>query len=558
MIECPSSYNPRMKIGIAQTNPTVGDITGNLRQVLDHIGSARRAGCDIVAFPELALCGYSPQDLLWRTGFVEALEQAVQAVIEATDRITVVLGTVRSVLHHAPINPHDPSARLDGGETLLYNSALVVRDRQIVAEHHKVELPTFDVFSEQRYFVPGTKADVFVLDGDLGAFGVNVCEDFWADDGPTDQQAARGARWIINLSASPYYAGKPAIRRAIATRRVADNNVGFVYVNRVGGQDDLVFDGGSFVIGGDGRTLFEAPSFEDGLFVADIGGCSSIDPGPASSSPSDETHEIRRALVLGIRDYVRKNGFEHVVLGLSGGVDSAVTAALAVEALGQDHVIAAYLPSRYSSDESTDAARQLADTLGIELVEISIASLHEATAAAMPTAPSGLVDENIQPRLRGVLLMALANQRRALVLCPANKAEIAVGYSTLYGDSVGALAPIGDLYKRQVVAVAETYPEIPASVIGRPPTAELRAEQRDDQDLPPYTVLDSLLHALIEENRSREQLIEQGFEADIVDDVLRRYYMAEYKRRQLPPAIKVSAKAFGSGRRFPITHRYRT
>lgn len=558
VIPGPASYNLSMKIGIAQTNPTVGDITGNLRQVLDHIASARRAGCDIVVFPELALCGYPPQDLLWRTGFVEALEQSLEDVIEAADGIAVVLGTVRREPCHDPINPHDPSARLDGGDAVLHNSALVVRDRCIVAEHRKVELPTFDVFSEQRYFESGSEADVFVLGGKLGAFGVNVCEDFWADDGPTDKQAVRGARWIINLSASPYYTGKPAIRRAIAKRRVADNGVGFVYVNRVGGQDDLVFDGGSFIIGPGGRTLFQAPSFEDGLFVADIEEGPSVEPGFASSHPSDEVREIRSALVLGIRDYVRKNGFTRVLLGLSGGVDSAVTAALAVEALGQDHVSAAYLPSRYSSEESAAAARQLADALGIELVEISIASLHAATAAAMPTAPSGLVDENIQPRLRGMLLMALANQRHALVLCPANKAEIAVGYSTLYGDSVGALAPIGDLYKRQVFAVAESYPEIPASVIQRPPTAELRAEQRDDQDLPPYTVLDPLLHALIEQNRSRQQLIEQGFATDLVDDVLRRYYLAEYKRRQLPPAIKVSAKAFGSGRRFPITHRYRT
>ena len=546
-----------MKIGIAQTNPTVGDINGNLQQVLIYIESARNAGCDIVAFPELALCGYPPQDVLWRTGFVAALEQAAQTVTEATDGITVVLGTIRSVSRHVPINPHDPSARLDGGQQLLYNSAVVARDRQIIAEHHKVELPTFDVFSEPRYFVPGSNADVFMLDGSPGAFGVNVCEDFWADDGPTDKQAARGARWIINISASPYYAGKPAIRRRIASRRVADNGVGFVYVNRVGGQDDLVFDGGSFIIGTDGRTLFEAPSFEDGLFIADIAERSNAESGSAPSHPSDQVHEIRSALVLGIRDYVRKNGFERVLLGLSGGIDSAVTAALSAEALGADSVTAVYLPSRYSSDESALAARETSAKLGIELLEISIASLHDAVASAMPTAPIGLVDENLQPRLRGVLLMALANQRRSLVLCPANKVEIAVGYSTLYGDTVGALAPIGDLYKHQVVALARTYAAIPESVINRPPTAELRARQRDDQDLPPYEILDRLIHALIEENLSREQLILRGFAAGTVDDILRRYYIAEYKRRQLPPAIKVSAKAFGSGRCFPISHAFR-
>jgi len=551
-------YNPCMRIGIAQLNPTVGDIEGNLQKILANIAEAREADCNVVVFPELAMCGYPPHDLLWRAGFVEAVEQAAQRILKAAEGITVILGTVRHAPQKAPHSPHDPSARLDGGDAVLHNSALVVRDGQIIAEHPKMELPTFDVFSEQRYFVPGRDAGVFTLGEGFGALGVNVCEDFWVDGGPADKQAALGAQWIVNISASPYYAGKPAIRREIAARRAIENGVGFVYVNCVGGQDDLVFDGRSFVIDADGQTLFQAPPFEEGLFTVELAGRLPAAGTANTQTARDEILEIRSALALGIRDYVRKNGFKRTLLGLSGGVDSAVTAALAVEALGPENVTAIYLPSRYSADDSTLAARQIADALGIERVEISIASLHATVAEVMPLRPQGLVDENIQPRLRGVLLMALANQRNALVLCPANKAEIAVGYSTLYGDSVGALAPIGDLYKRQVVALAATYPQIPAFVIERPPTAELRAQQRDDQDLPPYEILDPLLHALIEENRSRQQLIAEGFPAEVVDDVLRRYYIAEYKRRQLPPAIKVSAKAFGSGRRFPITHSFRT
>lgn len=553
------SYNPCMRIAIAQINPTVGDMDGNLRRVLADIAAARAAGCDLVAFPELTLCGSPPQDLLWRTGFVAAIEQATRRAVEESDGITVVLGTVRSAPQSVATDAHpsNPSACLATEDTLLYNSAIVARSRRIVAEHPKMKLPGFDIFSEPRYFTPGQAADACPLERDLGTLDVSVGEDFWIDKRSTGKRTALGGRWIINIAASPYVVGKPAIRRAIAERRACDNGIGVVYVNCVGGQDDLVFDGGSFVIGADGRTLFQAPRFEEGLFVVELDPRPSDGPSPKPATAPGDLEEIRNALLLGIRDYTRKNGFARVLLGLSGGIDSAVTAALAAEALGPESVIAAYLPSRYSARDSAKAAQQIAAGLGIELVEISIAELHNAVARAMPIAPSGLVDENIQPRLRGVLLMALANQRQALVLCPANKAEIAVGYSTLYGDTVGALAPIGDLYKHQVIALAHMYPQIPESVIRRPPTAELRAGQRDDEDLPSYEILDPLLSALIEENHSRQQLIASGFAPATVDEILRRYYVTEYKRSQLPPAIKVSAKAFGSGRRFPVTHGFR-
>ncbi len=355
------------------------------------------------------------------------------------------------------------------------------------------------------------------------------------------------------MPASRRRTGKQAIRHRLVRRRAKENGVGIVYANLVGGQDGIVFDGGSFIVDAGGRLLFQAPAFTEGLYVFDLS-----DPRPVAPEEPDELDQMRSALVLGIRDYVSKNGFASVLVGLSGGIDSALVATLAVEALAPEHVTAVYLPSEFSSDESREDAQEIARRLSIELLEIPLSAIHQALRDALPETPTGLTDENLQPRVRGTILMALANQRDALVLCAGNKSEIATGYNTLYGDTTGALAPIADLYKTDVYRLAESLGDrIPTRVIEKPPTAELRPDHRDEDDLPPYSELDPLLGKIIETNLSRTELIAAGFDPELVDRVLPRYYASEYKRRQLPPAIKVTPKAFGVGRRMPITNAYR-
>ena len=537
-----------MRIGIGQMNAHVGAIETNVSTMLRMIDEARGLGCDLVAFPELAICGYSPMDLLWRNGFVEACDAAADSLRLASEGLLVVVGGLAVEKNRGPANRDNVSSLSDGALIDLYNRVVVFEDTRRIASIDKQYLPSYDVYCEERYFTPGKGTSLLDVRG--RKLGINVCEDLWIDDGPTDLQASLGAEWILNLSASPFYVGKPAIRSRLATRRTKENAVGLVYVNLVGGQDEVVFDGGSFVYDARGRCIFQAPHFREGLFVVDLDSSGSVNPRSAG-----DIEDIRDALVLGIRDYVHKNGFEQVVLGLSGGIDSALVAALAADALGPENVRCAYLPSEYSSDESLRDARAVADGLGAPLDVIDIAEAHDALREALPTRPDGLVDENLQPRVRGTLLMALANQHRALVLCPGNKSEIAMGYNTLYGDTVGALAPIADLYKEDVYRLAETYAAvIPESVRTKPPSAELRPGQRDDQDLPPYDALDPLLRRALEANASVEELAE--VDPEIAADLARRIRLSEYKRRQLPPGIKVTPKAFGFGRRMPLTNGY--
>ena len=379
-----------------------------------------------------------------------------------------------------------------------------------------------------------------------------MCEDLWVDDGPTETQASLGADLVVNISASPFFVGKGAIRRELVARRARENGVSVLYVNLVGGQDELVFDGGSLLAGPEGELLFQAPYFAEALFVLDLERLRPI-PHPTD----DPLRLVREAIVLGIRDYVRKNGFSHVFLGLSGGIDSALVACLAVEALGPERVTGVSLPSPITAAENREDAREVGRRLGIDVREIPIASILAAYQEAIPSL-SGVPVENVQARVRATLLMALANEGDALVLVTGNKSEIAVGYNTLYGDTAGALAPIADLYKTEVYALARSLGgRIPERVLKKAPTAELRPGQRDEDDLPPYSVLDPLLRELVETNASREELVAHGFSEAVVADVLSRYYRSEYKRRQFPPGIKVSPKAFGSGRRVPLTHGYR-
>lgn len=542
-----------MLIGIGQLNATVGDLSGNREKIVSAIRRAKREGAELVVFPELVLLGYPPRDLLHRRGFLEAAEREFSQVVAAAQGIGVVLGHV--VVGGRGEAQVDPSAAAFGGDMVLYNAAFLAADGEVVGYQAKHRLPSFDVFEEERYFTPGKQVEVLEWRG--LRLGLSVCEDLWREGGVLAAQAAAGVDLLINVSASPYFRGKPALRHKLGKRWAALAGAPLVYVNLTGGQDELVFDGGSFAVRPDGAFLLSAPPFEEGVYVVDLAGP------PIPPPQGDGIAHIFRALTTGIRDYVEKNGLKGALIGISGGVDSAVTAALACQALGRERVIGAFLPGPYTSRESREGARALAGALGIRLLEIPIEGPYQALAEAISphAAVAGLVAENLQARIRGLLLMALSNATGHVVLCPGNKSEVAMGYNTLYGDTVGALAPIGDLLKTEVYQLATYINQrakrelIPKGILSRPPSAELRENQRDDQDLPPYAELDPLLSALIVENASWGELVSR-FGRELTRKALLRLASSEYKRRQLPLVIKVSPKAFGMGRRWPITCRY--
>ncbi len=543
-----------MRIALGQVNPTVGDLPGNRALILDTIAAARERRADLVVLPELALLGYPPRDLLLRTGFLDAADREFAAVVAASQDIAIVIGHVlRGGTREA--NIADPSAKAFGGDVLLYNAAFLLARGGIVGHQAKHRLPSFDVFEEERYFAPGT--EVAVLDWQGLRLGLSVCEDFWYEEGVLAAQAAAGVDLLVNVSASPYFRGKPALRYALARRWAQRSGAPLVYVNLVGGQDELLFDGGSFTVRPDGAFLLAAPRFAAGLYVVDTAAA------PGEPPNVDGIDTIHAALTAGIRDYLGKNGIQGAIVGISGGVDSAVVAALACEALGPHRVVGTFFPGPYTAPESADEARELADALGIRLIEVEIdpivASLTSALSPHIPVA--GVVEENLQARIRGILWMALSNASGHVVLCCGNKSELAAGYNTLYGDTVGALAPIGDLVKGEVYALARFINEragrsiIPERTLTRPPSAELRPHQRDDEDLPPYDVLDPLVQALVVENRSWDE-VARSFGEEVVRDIAHRLRTSEHKRRQSPLILKVSPKAFGMGRRFPVTHRF--
>ncbi len=543
-----------MKIAVGQINPTVGDLPGNRDSILRSIAEARQRGADLVVFPEHALLGYPPRDLLLQTGFLDAADREFAAIVDASRDIGVVIGHVARA-GTRPANMADPSAAAFGGDRLLYNAAFLLADGGIVGHQAKHRLPSFDVFEEERYFTPGT--EVTVLDWHGLRLGLSVCEDFWYEGGVLGAQAAAGVDLLVNVSASPYFRGKPALRYGLARGWAERAGAPFVYANLAGGQDELVFDGGSFAVRPDGAFLLSAPRFTEGLYTFDTAGA------PVEPPDEDDLAVVQQALVTGIRDYVNKNGIPGVIIGISGGVDSAVAAVLACQALGPERVLGTFFPSQYTAAESEQEAYQLAQALGIRLVQIPIGpilpSFTEALSSHIPVA--GVTSENLQARIRGVLWMALANATGYVVLSCGNKSELATGYTTLYGDTVGALAPIGDLVKAEVYELARLMneqapgPLIPERTLVRPPSAELRPNQRDEEDLPPYQVLDPLVLSLVVENRSWKELVRSFGEA-AVQDVTRRLRSSEYKRKQYPVVIKVSPKAFGMGRRFPITHRF--
>ncbi|MEI8104407.1 MAG: NAD+ synthase [Actinomycetes bacterium] len=534
-----------MRIALAQINSVVGDLDGNRDTIAARMSEARAAGADLVVFPELAVTGYPPEDLLLRPAFIRAARRTVDELAAAATGITALVG--------APC--------LDGS---LSNACFVLADGAVQGIYRKHLLPNYGVFDEERYFTAGDTP--LVLDIGRTRLGVTICEDIWWPGPPAADIARRGAKLIVNLSASPFHVGKDREREEMLRARALETGCGVALCNAVGGQDELVFDGHSVVIDATGTTIARAPGFEESLLVVDLA------PADAAARPVpapllDDLEQMRQALGLGLGDYIRKNGFREVALGISGGIDSALAAALAVEALGADRVHGVSMPSRYSSEATrTDAAR-LAESLGIDFREIAIepmvASFDEALAAAFWGHAADVTEENLQARIRGTLLMALSNKFGWLVLATGNKSELSVGYSTLYGDLAGGFAPLKDVYKTDVFRLARWLNGragrelIPASIIERAPSAELRADQRDDDSLPPYELLDAVLVAYVEHDRSREELLADGFDLNVVERALSMIDRAEYKRRQAPPGVKLGPKAFGRDRRTPITNAWR-
>ncbi len=567
----------RIRVAACQVNTVVGDLSGNVARILAALGEAERGGADIAVFPELAVTGYPPEDLLGRPSFIVDNLAALEEVAASTRACTVVVGHV----------DRDAAGR-------LVNAAALCAGGRITGRYHKRILPNYGVFDEQRWFVPGREAPTaFVVAG--VPVGLSVCEDMWFVNGPMRDEARAGARLLVNLNASPYSRGRREERLAVLAERVAETGCAIVYVNQVGGQDELVFDGASLVVGADGELLGSARQFEEEVLLVDVEspraapGRGRGDRGlladevsvsvvsrsegwpplvPSLAPVLGAEEEVYEALLLGTRDYVLKNGFSDAVIGLSGGIDSSLVATIAVDALGPAHVHGVTMPSRYSSGGSITDAVALGANLGIEVSKLPIEPVHrafaETLALVLPTEPTGLTDENLQSRLRGVLLMALSNANGWIVLTTGNKSEMATGYSTLYGDSAGGFAVIKDVPKTLVYELClhrnktAGFDLVPEAVLTKAPSAELRPDQRDEESLPPYPVLDPVIAGYVEGDRSADDLIAEGYDPAVVARVVELVDRAEYKRRQMPPGVRISTKAFGRDRRMPITNHYRT
>jgi NAD+ synthase (glutamine-hydrolysing) len=571
----------RLRIGMAQINTTVGDFKGNTKKILETIDKARSLGVDLLTFPELAICGYPPEDLLFKPQFIDKNLKSLDQVVNYSTGLTTVVGFV--------------DAKND-----LYNAAAVIHDGKLVSVYHKIYLPNYGVFDENRYFQAGSEIPVYIING-IGV-GINICEDIWYEAGPATTQAYSGAEVIVNISASPYHAGKGNYRERMLSTRASDNVAIIAYNNLVGGQDELVFDGNSLVLDEKGQLLVRGKQFEEDLVVTDldveavfrtrlhdprwrketlqeryratkivVSEASSTTPKPPLPSRQLEVRnlpgEVYDALVLGTRDYVRKNGFKKVVIGLSGGIDSSLVATIAVDALGKSNVIGVAMPSKYSSPGSISDAKLLAENLGIKFMMIPIDEVFQAYLGTLTEAFKGtnpdVTEENIQARIRGNILMALSNKFGWLVLTTGNKSEMATGYTTLYGDMAGGFAVIKDVPKTLVYKLAkyrnslENLELIPTTVINKAPSAELRPGQKDTDTLPPYDQLDPILTAYVEEDRSIQQIIAMGFDKEIAKKAARLVDTSEYKRRQAPPGIKITPRAFGRDRRLPITNQFK-
>ncbi len=570
-----------VRLALAQINPTVGDLPGNAKKVIETIARARDLGADLVAFPELTLTGYPPEDLLLRPEFLDQNQAAMEEVARSTSGITAVVGFAQRA-----------------GD--VYNAAAIAHDGEIAAIYQKRHLPNYGVFDEVRYFRPGNEA--FVCKRGALTFGVNICEDIFTPVGPTAALAVYGeAELVINLSSSPFHAGKSAARDRMLSTRALDGVSVVAFVNTVGGQDELVFDGNSRIYGPSGAVLAQARAFEEDLVVTDIDleavfrarlkdprsrlaaqredapemGEVTLRPVPRQKRPKlpprqvvipGGTEEIYQALLLGTRDYVTKNGFDHVVIGVSGGIDSALTASIAVDALGPKHVTGVFMPSAITSRKSREDAEALAKNLGIDLLSVPIdpevASYKESLRGLFAGSPENVTEENIQSRIRGTILMALSNKFRWLVLTTGNKSELSVGYATLYGDMAGGYSILKDVWKTLVFELARHRnaaahePWIPEDTVTREPTAELRPGQRDTDTLPPYETLDPILKSYVEDDSEVERIVAMGYDRSLVQHVIRMVDQAEYKRRQAPPGIRITPRALGKDRRLPITNRH--
>ena len=572
-----------IRLALAQINVTVGDLAGNRKKILDHVHRARDLGAHVVVFPELAIPGYPPEDLLFKPRFIQSNLDVLNELVRATQGIAAIFGFV---------DRHDD----------IYNAAAIACDGRLIDVYHKTYLPNYGVFDEDRYFQSGKTAGVYRLNGIT--FGVTICEDIWYPGGPAREQALAGdAEVLINISSSPFHDGKELLREQMIATRATDNSAVLAFCNLVGGQDELIFDGGSLIVDQEGRVVARAPRFEEDLLVADVdveavfrnrlhdsrrrkekrdvsapvavdlpdlnpkSVCLSPSEKPDFPRPDERLENIYDALVLGTRDYVVKNGFEKVFIGLSGGIDSALVTAVAHDALGRENVVCVTMPTQFSSEGTFNDALQMAGNLDIRILTLPIQKLFDQylglLADEFGDLPSDTAEENIQPRVRGTLLMALANKFRALVLAPGNKSELSMGYATLYGDMAGGFAVIKDIYKTLVYDLAHyrnglsDHPVIPVSIIERPPTAELRDNQKDTDSLPPYPVLDPILKAYVEDDTSLQDIIALGYDEELVTRVIRTVDINEYKRRQAPPGIKITPRAFGRDRRLPITNRCR-
>lgn len=580
-----------LRIALAQINTTVGDLEGNTQQIVTSMHQARDVGAHIVCFPELALPGYPPEDLLLKPGFVAANLRKLDEIVEASKNIPDTMAVVGFV-----DRDHD-----------IYNAAAVIYEGQLVGVYHKHYLPNYGVFDEYRYFQAGRTAPIFLLHNIH--VGINICEDIWYPTGPLTQQSHAGAEVIININGSPYYAGKGSVREEMISTRAADNGVIIAYLNLIGGQDELIFDGGSMVFNEQGALIARGKQFTEDMLLVDVDTASVfrsrlhdprrrqerwrlpqeevpeivVDTRPLSSPSSnnsallgapqrlepkmDRLEEIYSALVLGTRDYMRKTGFKQAIIGLSGGIDSSLVAVIAADALGPENVTGISMPSGYSSEHSKSDAQKLAENLGIPYITIPIEDTFRTSLNMMEPALGkeypGVAAENLQARIRGNILMTVSNRFGPLVLTTGNKSEMATGYSTLYGDMAGGYAVLKDVLKTLVFELCiyrntvGDKPVIPQAIIDKPPSAELRPDQKDVDSLPPYSELDPILQAYVEDDRSFEEMLAMGFQRETLERIMRLVDISEYKRRQAPPGIKITTRAFGRDRRLPITNRYR-
>lgn len=577
----------KIRIGLAQINASVGDLDGNTRKILRFVEDADKLGVDIVTFPELAITGYPPEDLLLKPGFVDDNLESLKLIAKKTSSLDIAIVT----------------GFIDRSDD-IYNSAALISKGKIAGIYHKNYLPNYGVFDEKRYFKSGNECPIFIVAG--VSVGINVCEDIWYPDGPCMNQALAGAQLIININASPYHRGKRLFRERMVSTRASDNTVFIAYTNMVGGQDELVFDGHSMIFNPSGELIAYGKQFEEDLIVKDIdlrsvelarlhdprkrakifslqavSQTSAITISDTKSKkrkpkllqksvePLDPVAEVYNALLLGTRDYVKKNGFKEVVIGLSGGIDSAIVAAIAVDALGSDNVTGVFMPSQYTMPESGEDVNRLVKNLEIKLITIPVNNIFKSYLSTLSEPFAGckpdVTEENLQARIRGNIIMALSNKFGWLVLTTGNKSEMSVGYATLYGDMAGGFAVIKDVPKTLVYELAryrnkiigKGIPPVPERILIKEPTAELRPGQKDSDTLPPYDVLDPILHSYVEEDRSFREIVESGFKEDTVAKVISMVDRSEYKRRQAPPGIKITARAFGKDWRVPITNRYK-